>query len=67
MRSGIEATRRIAAVLRQRGSPLAKAVEDVSDVRKLSRHLREKIIDELGEEFSARGLKSDGEPNPYGL
>jgi signal transduction histidine kinase len=39
----------------------------VSDVRKLSRHLREKIVDELGEEFSAKGLKSDSEPNTYSL
>jgi hypothetical protein len=31
------------------------------------RHVREKIVDELGEEFSAKGLKPDSEPNAYGL
>lgn len=46
MRSQIEATRRIEAILRQRGSPLAKLLEDVSKVRELPRHFREKIIDE---------------------
>jgi hypothetical protein len=67
MRSQIEATRRIEAILRQRGSPLAKLLEDVSKVRELPRHFREKIIDELGEEFSAKGLESNSEPNAYGL
>jgi hypothetical protein len=63
----IKASQRIAAILRQRGSPLAEVVVDGLDVRELPRHLREKIVDELGEEFSARGLKHDSEPNAYGL
>jgi len=62
-----EATQRIAAILRQRASPLAEVVIDRLDVRELSRHIREQIVDELGEECSARGLKYDSEPNAYGL
>ena len=60
-------TRRIATILSQRGSPLAKVVEEVGDVRQLSRHVREQIVDALGEEFAAKGLKRDSEPNAYGL
>jgi hypothetical protein len=42
-------------------------VVDGIEVRELPRHVREKIVDELGEEFSAKGLKPDSEPNAYGL
>ena len=63
----IEATQRIAAILRQRASPLAEVIIDGLDVRELPRHILEKIVDELGEEFSAEGLKPDSEPNAYGL
>jgi hypothetical protein len=62
----IEASQRIAAILRQRASPLAEVIIDGMDVRELPRHIREKIVDELGEEFSAKGLKPDSEPNAYG-
>ena len=62
----MKATQRIAAILRERGSPLAEVVVDGLDVRELPRHVREKIVDELGEEFSAKGLKPDSEPNAYG-
>ena len=62
----IEATQRIAAILRQRASPLAEVIIDGIDVRELPRHIREKIVDDLGEEFSAKGLKPDSEPNAYG-
>ena len=62
-----KATQRIAATLRERGSPLAEVVVDGLNVRDLPRHVREQIVDELGEEFSAKGLKPDGEPNAYGL
>ena len=63
----IEATQRIAAILRQRASPLAEVIIGGMDVRELPRHVREKIVDELGEEFSAKGLKPDSEPKAYGL
>jgi hypothetical protein len=63
----IESTKHIAAILRQRGSRLADAVMEGLDVRNLPRHIREKVVDELGEEFSAKGLKNDHEPNAYGL
>jgi hypothetical protein len=53
--------------LRQRGSRLADAVMEGLDVCNLPRHIREKIVDELGEEFSAKGLKDDHEPNASGL
>jgi hypothetical protein len=65
--SQMKATQRIAAILRERSSPLAKVVVDGIEVRELPRHVREKIVDELGEEFSAKGLKPDSEPNAYGL
>src|SRR5215471_17489647 len=60
-------TRHIAMILSQRGSSLAKVVEGMEDVRQLSRHVREQIVDALGEEFAAKGLKKDSEPNAYGL
>jgi hypothetical protein len=63
----LKATQRIAAILRERGSPLAEVIVDGLDVRELPRHVREQIVDELGEECSARGLKPDSEPNAYGL
>ena len=67
MQKPVKATQRIAAILRERCSPLAEVVVDGLDVRELPRHVREKIVDELGEEFSAKGLKPDSEPNAYGL
>jgi hypothetical protein len=63
----MKATQRIAAILRERGSPLAEVVVDGLDVRELPRHVREKIVDELGEEFSAKGLTHDREPHPCSL
>src|SRR5262245_30657768 len=63
----MKATKRIAAILRERGSPLAELFVDGIDVRELLRHIREKIVDELGEEFSAKGLQPNSEPNAYGL
>jgi hypothetical protein len=62
-----KATRSIESILRERGSPLANELSGVQDVRQLSRAIRESIVDELGEEFSEKGLCPDGEPNPYGL
>jgi hypothetical protein len=67
MQKPMKATQRIAAILRECGAPLAEVVVDGLDVRELPRHVREKIVDELGEEFSARGLKPDREPHAYGL
>lgn len=63
----MRATRRIEWILRRRRSHLAKELEGISDIRSLSRETRELIVDELGDEFSARGLRPDGEPNEYGL
>jgi hypothetical protein len=63
----MKATKRIAAILRERGSPLAKVVVDGLDVRELPRHVREKIVDELGEEFSAEGLRSTVNRMPTAL
>jgi len=62
-----ESTRRIEQILRERGSSLAEDVAKVDDVRQIPRPLREQIVDELGEEFSGKGLGPDGEPNTYGL
>lgn len=66
-RSQLEATQRIAAILGQQGSPLAHVVTGVDDIRTLARHVREHIVDALGEEFAAKGIESTGEPNAYGL
>jgi hypothetical protein len=63
----MKATQCIAAILRERGSPLAKVVVDGLDLRELPRHVREKIVYELGEEFSAKGLQPNSESNAYGL
>lgn len=62
-----EVTRRIAQILRDRHSALADDVAKVQDVRELPHNIRKQIVSELGEEFSAKGLQSDGEPNAYGL
>lgn len=62
-----EATRRIEQILRERGSWLADEVAKVQNVRQLPRSVREQIVDTLGEEFSEKGLRPDGEPNAYGL
>jgi hypothetical protein len=61
------ATRRMEQILRGIGSSLTDELAKVQDVRQLPRLVREKIIDELGEEFSAKGLQPNGEPNAYGL
>ena len=62
-----EATQRLAVILHQRGSPLADVVDHVEDVRELARPLREQIVNALSEEFAAKGLKANSEPNAYGL
>ena len=61
------ATRRIAEILRQRDSLLAEQVERVIDIRSLPLQVREDVIDELGNEFSEKGLCQDDEPNEYGF
>jgi len=61
------ATRRIAEILRQRSSLLAEQVEQILDIRSLPLQVRERIIDELGNEFAEKGLRPDDEPNEYGL
>lgn len=66
-RRQLEATQRIAAILGQQGSPLAHVVHGVDDIRTMPRPVRERIVDALGEEFAARGIESNGEPNAYGL
>jgi len=61
------ATRRMEQILRGIGSSLADELAKVQDVRQLPHLVRERIIDELGEEFSAKGLQPNGEPNAFGL
>lgn len=60
-------TRRIEEILRLRQSPLAEQVAKVENVRILPVDVRERIVSELGEEFSKKGLNLDSEPNAYGL
>jgi len=62
-----EALKRLLEILSQRGSPLLKEIENVSDIKEVPRNVRNKILDELGDEFCEKGLKEDSEPNPYGL
>ncbi len=62
-----KSTRRIEQILKASGSSLADKLDGVRDVRELPYPLRERIVDELGEEFSAKGLQSNGEPNAYGI
>ena len=60
-------TRRIETILRERGSPLCEEVSKVENIKDLSRLLREAVVDELGDEFSQKGLQENSEPNNYGL
>lgn len=62
-----EATRRIEQILRERGSSLVGEIESVEYVRRLPRLIREKIVHELTDELTGKGLKPDSEPNTYGL
>lgn len=62
-----EATRRIEQILRERGSPLADEIGSAEYVKYLPRLIREKIVHELTDEFTGKGLKLDSEPNTYGL
>lgn len=59
--------RRIEEILRIRQSPLADELAKVDRVRALPVGVRERITEELAEEFSRRGLGPDSEPNAYGL
>jgi len=59
--------RRIQEILRKRESSLVENCVGLTDVKLLPWDIRSKIVDELGEEFSERGLKPDSEPNDYGL
>jgi len=59
--------RRIEEILRLRNSSLANELVGVDCVRTLPAEIRERIIEELGEEFSKKGLSPDNEPNAYGM
>jgi hypothetical protein len=56
-RNPIEATQHIAAVLRQRVSPLAEVIGDGLAVREYPRPICERIVDELGRHFRPRGSR----------
>jgi hypothetical protein len=58
---------RMIEILQARRSRLALEVERVADPAQLPLDVKELIADELGEEFSAKGLRADSEPNEYGL
>ena len=62
-----EKTKRILEILQKRNSPLYKNIKDVIDIQQLPRDIREKIVDELGDEFCLKGLGSNDEPNAYGI
>lgn len=62
-----KARERIEEILRIRNSPLASRIAGVESVRRLSRDVREQIVEELSDEFCEKGLKPDSEPNAYGL
>jgi hypothetical protein len=53
----------------ERSVPIASdgEIERVADPAQLPLDVKELIADELGEEFSAKGLRADSEPNEYGL
>ena len=58
---------KIVEILRRRKSFLINFLENVEDLHQLSKEIRLKIADELGDEFCSKGLKEDSEPNAYGL
>ena len=58
---------RLAALLQRLAPDLAVELGRVRDVRDLQREIRGQIVDVLGHEFAERGLRSDDEPNAYGL
>ena len=60
-------TERIVAILRARKSPLSEEVSKFANIKHLAHPLREAVVDELGDEFSQKGLCEDSEPNDYGV
>ena len=58
---------RMIQILQGRHSTLASEIERVLDLAQLPLDIKELIADELGEEFAAKGLRADSEPNRYGL
>jgi hypothetical protein len=58
---------RMIEILQARRSALASEIERVLDPAQLPLDVKELIADELGEEFAAKGLRADSEPNEYGL
>lgn len=58
---------RLIKILRSRNSLLVKEIEGKQEIQKLPRNIREDIVDELLDEFTAKGVRPDGEPNEYGL
>ncbi len=62
-----EKLKRILEILKKRESFIIKEAEKFSDIKEVPKHIRESILDELGDEFCAYGLKNDDEPNTYGL
>ena len=62
-----EQMRRLHATLESLAPDLAVELARVEDVLALARPVREAIVDVLVNEFTARGLRPDSEPNSYGL
>jgi len=60
-------TRRIKEVIARRSATLFSQLQRTSLITQLPLALREAIVEELIGEFTERGLREDGEPNPYGL
>ena len=58
--------RRLLGLLESTAPDLAVLLARVDDVLALPRPEREAIVDVLGHEFAARGLRPDEEPNHYG-
>lgn len=67
MNSDEENVAKVIAILMRRKPDIVPYLSATKSLSVLPRTIKSRIIDALGDEFSERGLESNGEPNAYGL
>ena len=62
-----EAISSIMKILRYRSPNIIEYLENLTELNKIPKNIREDIVNELSNEFCEKGLKENSEPNDYGL